>query len=349
MQLKTVFLLFLMGFSLQLTGQDIHFSQIHASPPLLNPAMTGVHQGSARLIANFRNQWRSVTANYRTLMFSADTNIFGLGSHQSIGVGALFYSDVAGDLDYSTNFAGISISSIRSFDRDNSHILVGGLQVGNLSNRFDPTKIIAHDPSEDFPDGQNRLSLLDISAGLLWYKRVTKDQFIYLGGAIYHVNRPIFSFGKNQKVGDRMYRRFVLHGGANLYATDRVKIIPNVIYMRQGPFQQFTAGSFVRYDLPGRTGNEPSAFMAGGWFRGLSLSDRLGIDAFIATFRMEAGKYLFTFSYDINVSSLAKASYGRGGPEVSVIYIIGRPQTRYKRKSGELPRKTKHRIKCPYF
>ena len=349
MLLKVVLLLLQLAICLRIAGQDIHFSQIHASPSLLNPATTGIHQGSVRLIANFRNQWRAVTANYRTVMFSADTNIFGLGAHQSVGIGGLFYSDIAGDLDYSTNFAGVSVSSIRSFDQDNSHILAGGLQVGHLNNRFDPEKIIAHDPSEDFPDGQNRLSLLDISAGLLWYKKVAKDQFVYVGGAIYHVNRPVFSFGNKQEVGERMYRRYVFHGGANLYVSDRVKVIPNMIYMRQGPFRQFTAGTFIRYDLLTGSKREPSAFMVGSWFRGLDLSDRPGLDALIATVQMEVGNYLFTFSYDINVSSLARASYGRGGPEFSLIYLIGRPETQYGSKTSDQPRKKKHRIKCPYF
>lgn len=349
MKVKLLFLLVCSLMCSALRGQDIHFSQIHASPFMLNPAMTGIFEGSTRLIANYRNQWRSVTADYRTLMFSADTNILEFGNNQSIGLGGHFYTDVAGDLDFSTNFAGFSISSIRSFDDDHSHILAGGLQVGHISNGFDPTKIIAHDPSEAFEEGANRLSMLDVSAGILWYSKITDRQFLYLGGAIYHANEPVFTFRDQGRTAEKMPPRYVIHGGANFNLTDQVIVIPNIIFMRQGPYQQLTAGTFLRYTLNSKGREKPSAFMAGGWFRGLNLKDRLGVDALIATIRLEYANYLFTFSYDINVSSLARASYGRGGPEISVIYTFGKPQTRYKRLSGEPARKRKHRIKCPYF
>ena len=105
-----------------LQAQDIHFSHLHTSPFALNPAMTGVFEGNLRLIGNYRNQWRSVTADYRTYMVSADANLIGINRQSSIGVGMQLYSDVAGDLDYTINSGNLSLSFIRSFDAKNSHI-----------------------------------------------------------------------------------------------------------------------------------------------------------------------------------------------------------------------------------
>jgi len=50
-------------------------------------------------------------------------------------------------------------------------------------------------------------------------------------------------------------------------------------------------------------------------------------------------KTSFTFSYDFNISTLKRVSAGRGGPELSIIQIIGSEKTR--RKSSA--------IKCPAF
>ena len=51
-----LFLLFLtLIMSNDMKSQDIHFSHIHASPTFLNPAYTGVHNGTIRVIMNYPN------------------------------------------------------------------------------------------------------------------------------------------------------------------------------------------------------------------------------------------------------------------------------------------------------
>jgi Type IX secretion system membrane protein PorP/SprF len=49
-----------LGMSLSLFAQDPQFVQFYASPLQLNPAMTGVHPGKWRVIANYREQWNSI-------------------------------------------------------------------------------------------------------------------------------------------------------------------------------------------------------------------------------------------------------------------------------------------------
>ena len=50
-------------------AQDIHFSQFHAAPVLLNPALTGAFGGEARFIANYRSQWQEIPVPYVTKPF----------------------------------------------------------------------------------------------------------------------------------------------------------------------------------------------------------------------------------------------------------------------------------------
>jgi peptidoglycan-associated lipoprotein len=56
-------------------AQDIHFTQFYATPQTLNPALTGVSEGSYRFTGIYRNQWSSVTIPYVTYGASFDIRI----------------------------------------------------------------------------------------------------------------------------------------------------------------------------------------------------------------------------------------------------------------------------------
>lgn len=330
-------------------AQDIHFSHIHASPLNLNPALAGLFDGDARIIANYRNQWRSVTADYKTYMASADLNLRGFNKNSIFGVGGQVYSDVAGDLNFTTTSTSISLSAMQAFDRDGSHILAGGFQFGHVSNRFDASQIVSF---EEEPlaqmDETSRHSYADMSAGLLWYKRLQRGQYLYMGGALYHLNNPIVNFSDESTENNTLYRRSVLHGGANIALNDFYTIQPNFIFMKQGPHQQLTLGTFVKYQNPIRKKETYASLMLGGWIRSFSLEDRLGADAIVTAVRIDIAQMIFTFTYDINISSLAKASSGRGGPEFSLVYLIG-SEFRNKASSDkrEKPGRNKKKVKCP--
>ena len=330
-------------------GQDIHFSHLHSSPLILNPAMTGIFEGNFRFIGNYRNQWRSVTADYRTYMFSTDANLIGLGKQSSIGLGAQFYSDVAGDLDYTINSGNLTLSMIRSLNKDNSHIISVGAQVGLVGNSFDPNKIVAFEEENIlFESDHNQIRYTDISAGLLWYTQINDDQFVYGGASVFHANRPILSFFDQEDKNYRLYPRVVVHGGGNINFNRTSSLLPNFIYMRQGPYQELTFGSFYKYDFnPKRRAS--NSFLTGLWLRGLKLEEGYSFDALIAAVRLDYKAFIFTFTYDVNISSLARASYGRGGPELSFIYVMGKPNVSGQTSSRVLPFRNKHKIKCPYF
>ena len=61
-------------FVASVSAQDIHFSQFFATP-LLNPANSGRHDGRWRAGLNYRNQWQSVTAPWRTFDLYGDMRV----------------------------------------------------------------------------------------------------------------------------------------------------------------------------------------------------------------------------------------------------------------------------------
>lgn len=334
-------------------AQDVHFSHIHASPMALNPAMTGVFDGSVRVIGNYRNQWKSVTADYQTFMASADFNIGGFGGNNIIGIGGQIISDVAGDLDFRTTATSASLSVMQALDDKKEHMIIGGVQFGQVSHRFDPSKIVAfEDEPQLFQDGASNLNYFDLSAGLLWYKKMKKGQYYYMGGSIQHLNEPDVSFyGRNGNGVDQLYRRYIVHGGANLNLTSNYTLIPNFIYMDQGPHTEFTLGSFMQYKSPKQKaeGKKMASLMLGAWMRSYDVQESIGLDAVVAAVRVDYGAMTFTLSYDFNVSSLSAVSNGRGGPELSLIYTFGRNAADQTNASGGKPTSRKGKVKCPIF
>lgn len=329
-------------------AQDIHFSHIHASPLNLNPALAGLFDGDVRFIANYRNQWRSVTADYKTFMASADLNLRGFNKNSIFGIGAQVYSDVAGDLDFTTTGTSLSFSAMQAFDREGSHILAGGFQIGQVSNRFDASQIVSFDEEPLAQMGEtNRHAYADFSAGLLWFKRMEKGHYVYMGGSMYHLNNPVVTFSDAATENKTLYRRNVVHGGASVALNDYYNIQPNFIYMKQGPHQQLTMGSFVKYQSPLKKGT-PASIMLGGWVRSFNLEDRLGVDAIVTAVRIDLAQLIFTFTYDVNVSSLARASNGRGGPEFSLVYLIGSEfSNKPNNNKRDRPNRKKKKVKCP--
>ena len=335
-------------------AQDIHFSQIHATPLALNPAMTGVFEGSGRLIGNYRNQWKSVTADYKTFMFSADMNIAGPSKNSILGIGGQVYNDVAGDLDFTTNGAFASLSVMQAFNDDGDHILSGGIQIGKVGNRFDPSAIRTHEQENGlFEDGVNQLSYLDFSAGVLWYMRSGGGEFLYLGGSLMHTNNPLVSFfsiepGTNQQ--NELYRRYVIHGGANLNLGPNYTLVPSMILMSQGPNREATLGTFIRYANLDKKTSSPASLMFGAWFRAFQFSNQtIAADAVIGAIRVDYQNLTFTFSYDINTSTLTHISAGRGGPEISVMYTFGTQSLDKSTLDGEKPRRGRSKVKCPIW
>ena len=349
---KVFTFIFLLSFShiIPIQSQDVHFSHIHATPMVVNPALTGVFDGLARFFIDYRNQWREITADYKTSLFATDFKLGNIDKNSSLAMGIQYYSDKAGDLDFTTNSFKVSASWMQSLNRHNSSFLIGSLQLGQFNQRYDMSKIIAFD---DEPllrlDNSTRNRFYDIAAGLLWYGGIFKQDFVYLGAALFHNNRPNVSFVDGLEK-EYLFSRFVLHGGANLSNGREFSYLPSLIFMDQGPHKEITFGSFVRYNGEelALNGDLHASVMVGAWLRWyIELDGTSGIDAAIGAVRYNYGPMFFTFSYDLNISSLSRVSFGRGGPEFSLIYIVGGD---FKTKNAkEKKKKRKGAMSCPAF
>lgn len=313
-------------------AQDIHFSQFDMSPLTLNPSTAGAFKD---IIAttNFRDQWKSVSNPYKTFAISYDMKILKDRYQNSVfGIGINVFNDRAGDGSLNTAQANISIASHLKINEHQS--LSAGIQGGfgqrsiNFSsltwdNQFNGFAYDASLPSNE-PMASNSFLYPDLGAGVLWqykkremYMSGNDDVRSSIGFSVSHVNKPKFSFYPT--TNNFLYMKYVLHG--NLWYGIKgtsVSFVPGFIFYRQGPAQEIQAGSLISYTLS--ENSRYTSFVAhrtiaaGAYYR--------WNDAVVIATLLEMANYAIGISYDVNVSALRKASYGRGGFEISLRYVF---------------------------
>lgn len=330
-------------------AQDIHFSQFYQSPLNLNPALTGVMDCNIRLAANYRNQWAAVLRNnaYSTYSFSYDQK-FTAFQRDYFGVGATFWGDRAGEVNFGTVQARLSGSFSKHLGggRDAAHYLTFGLDGGLSQRSIDYTKARygnqningVYDPSIISGEVEDNNSFLfgDLSAGILWFSSFDENQSVYFGAAYHHINKPKQSFRDEDDV--TLYPRYTLHAGGEIpFRGTRMSLVPGIVSFFQGPSWQVNGGTNLRFQLSqSRYSNQ--AFQIGAWIRlahayaYTEVQDvedyTIHTDAMILSTRFQYNNFDFGFSYDINVSRLKKAANGNGSFEFSAIYVICGPERR---------------------
>lgn len=325
-------------FTQSVQAQDIHFAHLHATPTLLNPSMTGLFNGDLRFNGNYRSQWNGFTNGYSTCAASADMKLAVLENKSAIGGGLILTSDKAGDLDLSTTSIHGSLSFMKALDATGRNFISFGIQNSFTNSHLDYSKIVAFDSEPVIMDGTSRY--WDISTGVSYYTGFGRDNMMYIGGGIFHINKPNTSMYKKSGLYPRvdLDRKYLVHGGADIRLSKVTRIKPTFIYMDQGPHKEINVGSFLKYkNNRGLVDKNPFALYVGGWVRWYVEADVAGVDAWITAVRLDYKDLTMTLSFDTNISSLARASYGRGGTEFSVTKIMDWERNKVK----------KQKLKCP--
>lgn len=323
--------------SLSLMSQDIHFSQYYTSPLNLNPAQTGFFQGTYRFTANYKNQWRSVTAPYRTFSGAFDMSLLERNDKlDKFSGGLLINTDKAGDANYGTTQAYLSFSYIKAVTKSNNQYISVALQPGFTQRSLDADKLFfdsqfdGHGYNPNIPHGEhiNRESFLffDWGLGLYWHYMPMSGKRYEAGVALFHVNEPNQSLFENPEA--ILNRKLLVFGSMFLNIHDNIDAQPGLFYARQGNFQEFIFGSLFKYIRSPMPYNF-STFNMGLHFR--------AADALIVTAGFDYLDYTFGVSYDVNYSALTPASRHMGGLELSFKYILDTDKTYIKK------------VPCPIF
>lgn len=309
-------------------AQDIHFSQYNASPLLLNPALSGMNAGDYRVYVNFRTQWMTVANGntYRTFAGGADMSIGKFTRHNSFaGLGISFFSDQAGEVNLNSNHVDISFAYHFMLNRKGTQQLSAGLQGGFNHRSINPSKAIFDsqydylngtvDPSgnrETF--GRTKVMFADAGFGLVYSAITRKQANYYLGFALNHLNQPKVSFRVNGSEGsdEKLPMKISVHGGAAIPLSSRMAVMPNFMFLSQGPSWEINVGCHLKTIL-GNVKLSKTAIYFGAQYRGL-------LDAVIVSGRLDVKGFTCGLSYDINISKLIPSSKTVGAPEVSLMY-----------------------------
>lgn len=309
-----VCLLFASIGSVSLHAQDIRFSQYYTATSLYNPAFTGNFKGDFRAMAIYKSQWIAPFNAYRTIGGGAEFGILKQKLKGSgLGVGVHFFSDQAGDLDFNTNQLQLSVGYTQRLGNYFPNSLSAGFQMLganrsiNMSNAIYQNGLGGNNGGDVI--GMDNYWYYSLGLGMLWYAEPFDKVNFYIGGSAFNLLRPNQSFYTDGK--DALYVRYVGQMGVNFEVNDKIDVNASTMYQKQGPFQEFMIGFLGRYDF---SPNTKTNFKVGAglWYRMQ--------DALIPTVRAEYNDFSFTFNYDINLSTLTRASRANGGPEVSLSY-----------------------------
>ena len=300
-------------------AQDIHFSQFYNSPLNLNPALAGNFDGNYRFAGNYRNQWNSVTIPFSTFSMSADAkNIFG---KNNVGAGVIFNNDNTGDSRFRTTVFNVVGSYGIPFKKDSSQRITVGVQTGitNKNLSYDELRFDAQYNGISYVDGlPNRESFISTSqnffnlhAGITYDNQIGERKKLSVGVSLFNITKPKESYFNNQAI--RVDRRFSGFASYQFPVHDKVDIIPAMFYMHQGKYFEYIVGGRGKYILSEAVGANQAAYL-GVFFRTK--------DAGFVTAEYDYNNWHFGLSYDINLSTLKQASNGRGGIELSAIYIL---------------------------
>jgi type IX secretion system PorP/SprF family membrane protein len=331
--LKIFFLLatfFLCGI---LRAQDIHWSQFVDNPIYQSPGQAGNFSGDYRFIANYRDQWRSVTVPFQTLSVSFDSRIKW---KREIGYGLLVFHDMVGDGKLKTLEIQANGNLPLYLKGDSTLVFRPGINIGMNQRRLNPNPLtfdnqfngVVFDPSLPTNESFQTDSKTNLSTGLgtvLDWKIDPKSK-LNTGIGFYNLNRPNQGFFGQKITRDIRGNIFARY---ERYLRKDILLLPAINISLQGKYREIVLGSSVKYLLS----NQKIVYRAvqgGVWYRFK--------DAAYFSAGMDYQNWFFGVSYDLNFSKLTQASGARGGIEFAVRYI----------HRSLKPKKIYHRI-CPDY
>ncbi len=303
-------------------SQDIHFSQFFETPLLRNPALAGIFSGDVRVQAVYRNQWNSVTVPYQTGSFNGEYKLSVGKGNDFLTIGGEILYDKAGSVAMTSTHILPVANFHKSLSTEKNMYLSVGFMGGWVQRKLDRSKMTTnneyngtgYDPT--LGDGETftnpGYSYLDGSVGMSFNSQIgeSEDNNIFLGAAYHHFNKaPKVSFYGD--INTEMIPKLVLSGGIKMGVTEYSSVTFQADYSKQGSSNEIIGGMMYSYKLDDPT-DPKYIFHAGALIRWK--------DAIIPVVKLECKPLSFALSYDVNVSQLKTASYGRGGVELSISY-----------------------------
>ncbi len=322
-------IMFLVLTSAMSFAQDIHFSQFNRNPVYLNPALVGQMDGHGRVAMHYNTQWSVLGEAYDTYGASIDLPLLKNNRGAYLGLGLNFLRDKAGDSEFGFVNGGLGLSGILPID-DQSEISVGirtafvqrSMTSANLQwdSQFNGSSYDPNIAGEGISIPS--FTYFDLGSGINYHfsnesstissnNRISFD----VGFAYSHITKPEMNFKGS---GDRLPAKLAFYGQGNIgIPHSRYYLTPAVLFQQQAKQKELVIGTYIGYKIV-----EDTKYT--GFVRKSSVAFgakyRVG-DAIVPGILYELADFSLEVSYDINLPNLSAYTNGRGGFEVSLIFI----------------------------
>jgi len=217
-------------------AQDLHYSNYNFTPLFLNPAKTGGFNGSIRVGAAHRDQFRTFIGEaYQSSMVYIDSPVSFLGNEKLwLGLGANLFSDRVGDLGFGMNGVTGSAAIHYSFDNNYTTVIALGGQFGIVQRKISDAGAAkwadglasGTNTSED----QNLLddfnsTLSDINAGINLKHWLSDDNLFEVGFSAHHLTSPSFAFTGGNNI-NKVNIRYNAYSTVELRTSNKFYLIP---------------------------------------------------------------------------------------------------------------------------
>jgi type IX secretion system PorP/SprF family membrane protein len=225
-----------------------------------------------------------------------------------------------GGFNYLTSSFSFAYTGVK-FGKDLSQHIVMAIQGGLINRRVNKSKfkwgeqwdpITGYQPGNAITETFARTSstVLDIGAGVLYFDAAPEKKANVFGGfSVYHLNKPkdpIISLQSAEL--NTIPMRYAVSAGVSYNFSERTRIVPHALYMRQGTASEGMLGVYGQINV-----NAETDFMLGGYYRfSDAISPYVGIDY---------KNFVIGLSYDVNTSKLGSMTKNVNSIELSLSYI----------------------------
>ena len=171
---------------------------------------------------------------------------------------------------------------------------------------------------------------IDFTVGAAWSYRYNEHTSFYAGISLAHLNEPNVSFFEDEE--ELLYQKKTIYGGTEFRLNSLLSLIMRGVVLSQGPSTEISAASLLKFNFSNVNGvDDVTAFYIGTMHRWK--------DAQTVILRFDYGPVGLSMGYDVNISSLRRASEGYGGMEIALLYRSAFSQQRRR----NVP------VRCPNF
>lgn len=315
-------------------AQDVAFSQRYVTAPYLNPALTGIFNGSVRVNAQYRNQWANqLDFGFQSFAASGDINydlkLFKNTSKDLLGLGIYFVNDRIEGIDFNTNFIALSGAFHKSLNPKNTHYLGFGFQFGVLQKNinYEQTNFgdqFNHVDAYSFPTNEpvpaNNFAVEDLSIGLLHLITPVRNVELQTGISFHHLTVPNLSFFRFSEVYDRnsLVPKFTFHTAASIKTGAYTHVIPRLIVTAQNPFVDVELGVNMKMST---FSSEDYVFHGGLGVHVVRDLETVAVASLVPFVGVQVKNLLLGMSYDVGINQIYHHTRNFSTFEFSVSYL----------------------------